>query len=226
MSREIKKEYLQKVQGGREHVTFRGLLAMAWEEWGENFSIQTELIQAPSEQNGNMAIAKSTLTIRLENNMAQVFVEHGDADDVNTSRNIAPHKVRMSMTRASGRALRLGLNIGEATAEEMGGEDDHEGQNRSQQNSQSRPERPNRGKDETATAEGGDADGEPFIDDNQEKAIRALCAKLDAEGEEAGVRKLEENFGYPIKMMSQSRASEVIEALNKRLHSRSKGRAK
>jgi len=101
---------------GKNHPTYAGVLNKAHE--GGLVSIQTKLIQAPLQDNHFMAIMHATVTMRDK----KVFEGIGDATPKNVNSMIAPHIVRMAETRAKGRALRDALNITEALAEEMGGD--------------------------------------------------------------------------------------------------------
>jgi hypothetical protein len=102
-----------RVVGETEAVTLKGLLALAHEDGLK--SVRTELVQAPTEQNGRTAIARSTVRTRRG-----VFTGIGDANPGNVNRRIAPHVIRMAETRATARALRLAVNIGEVSIEELG----------------------------------------------------------------------------------------------------------
>ncbi len=114
----VREEYLQKVQGGSQHVLYRGLLAMAHEKWGDNnWSMSVKVLQFPTDDNNQTTI--TTATVTTPNDMS--FTEIGDANPENVGRHIAPHSIRMAATRAKGRALRDALNIGEAMYEEVAG---------------------------------------------------------------------------------------------------------
>lgn len=114
----VREEHKQKVAGGAEHVLYKGLLAMAHEKWGTKWSMESKILQFPNDGNGHTTICQATLVLEG----GQTFVEIGDANPGNVGRNIAPHSIRMASTRAKGRVLRDGLNIGEAMHEEFGGD--------------------------------------------------------------------------------------------------------
>lgn len=97
---------------GKEHPTYAGVLAQAHPKLQ---GIQTELLQAPMEENRFMAIIKATVT----DTKGRVFEGIGDATPKNVNAMIAPHIVRMAETRAKGRALRDMLNIAQALKEEL-----------------------------------------------------------------------------------------------------------
>ena len=98
---------------GKMHPVYACVLDLAHERGLQ--SIVTELIQIPSEENGNTAITKATVTMKD----GSVFTEYGDANVKNVNPRIANAIIRMSATRAKGRALRDAVNIGEALAEEI-----------------------------------------------------------------------------------------------------------
>lgn len=105
---------------GRPHPLYKGVLRLAIENGLTELSVR--LLQAPDEANGGMAICEATAVFSGPDGQVRRFVEIGDADGKNTGAMIAPHRIRMSATRAKGRALRDALGIGEALSEEMGGE--------------------------------------------------------------------------------------------------------
>ncbi len=103
----------------KEVATYAGLLARAHEEGLKG--IITELLQVPSKDNGQVAIAKAQVTTGKG-----VFNGIGDASPANVNKKIAPHIIRMAETRAKARALRDAVNIGIVCLEELGGEEgDH-----------------------------------------------------------------------------------------------------
>jgi hypothetical protein len=106
------KDETGKVVGETDAIAFKGLLSLAHEEGLR--SVRTKLIQVPSEENGRTAIAISRVrTCRGR------FTGIGDANPGNVNRRIAPHVIRMAETRATARALRLAVNIGEVAIEEL-----------------------------------------------------------------------------------------------------------
>ena len=54
------------------------------------------------------------------------FSDIGDANSKNVNPMIVPHIIRQASTRATARALRIGLGIGMCSFEELGGEDETE----------------------------------------------------------------------------------------------------
>lgn len=102
-----------EVVGEADAVAFKGLLSLAHEEGLEE--VVTQLVQVPTEENGRTAIVTSRVVTRKG-----VFTGIGDANPQNTNRRIVPHIIRMAETRATARALRLAVNIGEVAIEELG----------------------------------------------------------------------------------------------------------
>ncbi len=100
------------IVGETEAISFKGLLSIAHDEGLR--SVRTRLVQIPSEENGKTAIAFSIVQTHRG-----VFTGIGDANPSNVNRRIVPHLVRMAETRATARALRLAVNIGEVALEEL-----------------------------------------------------------------------------------------------------------
>lgn len=115
---ELNKDEYVMLQGKR-HPLYRGVLRLAGESGLTELSVS--LIQAPSAENGGCAISQATAVFTGPDGKVRRFVEIGDADGNNCGKMIAPHRIRMSATRAKGRALRDALGIGEALIEELGG---------------------------------------------------------------------------------------------------------
>jgi hypothetical protein len=100
------------VVGETDAVTYKGLLSLAHEEGLR--SVRTSLVQIPSEANDRTAIAISVVRTGRG-----TFTGIGDANPSNVNRRIVPHIIRMAETRATARALRLAVNIGEVSIEEL-----------------------------------------------------------------------------------------------------------
>ncbi len=103
---------------GKQYVLFAGLLDEAHERGLRG--IDTELIQVPSDENGNVAVVKAV--VEMEDGRA--FGGIGDASPENVGRAIAPHLIRMAETRAKARALRDAVNVGATALEELSDGDD------------------------------------------------------------------------------------------------------
>ena len=101
---------------GKRFVLYAGLLEEAHSRGLR--SIETELLQVPAAENGDVAIVRAV--VRMEDGK---FAGIGDASPQNVGRMIAPHLIRMAETRAKARALRDAINVGVTAFEELGGEE-------------------------------------------------------------------------------------------------------
>lgn len=108
----MREEYMIERQGKR-YVLYAGLLDEAHNRGLR--SVETDLIQAPGQENGQTAIVKAV--VRTEEGK---FSGIGDASPENVGRNIAPHTIRMAETRAKARALRDAINVAVTALEELG----------------------------------------------------------------------------------------------------------
>jgi hypothetical protein len=102
---------------GRAFVLYAGLLDEAHQKGLK--AIRTRLIQAPCPENGETTICLA----EVEMEDGRVFSGIGDATPHNVGRNIAPHAIRMSETRAKARALRDAINVATVALEELGEDD-------------------------------------------------------------------------------------------------------
>lgn len=107
----MKKEFIVNRQG-KDFVLYTGLLDQAHREGLKR--ITTTLIQAPSDENGHLAICHAEVETEKG-----VFAGIGDASPQNVGRMIAAHTVRMAETRAKARALRDAINVGVTAVEEL-----------------------------------------------------------------------------------------------------------
>lgn len=111
----MREEFMIERQG-KQFVLYAGLLDEAHLRGLR--SIETDLLQAPSAENGGVAIVKAV--VRTEEGK---FSGIGDASAENVGRNIAPHIIRMAETRAKARAMRDAINVGVTAFEELGGDE-------------------------------------------------------------------------------------------------------
>jgi hypothetical protein len=125
----MREEYMIE-RHGKKYVLYAGLLAEAHARG--LVDIDTDLIQVPDDENGNVAIVKATVMIERGK-----FSGIGDASPENVGRNIVPHLVRMAETRAKARALRDAINVGVTAFEELGGDEPSE----AQETPQAKPDR-------------------------------------------------------------------------------------
>src|ERR671916_1082217 len=109
---EMRDEFMITRQG-KQYVLFAGLLDEAHNRGLRG--IDTELVQVPTPENGNVAVVKAT--VEMEDD--RTFSGIGDASPENVGRNIVPHIIRMAETRAKARALRDAVNVGATALEEL-----------------------------------------------------------------------------------------------------------
>ena len=196
----MREEYMIE-RGGRRFVLYAGLLEEAHARGLR--SIETELLQVPGAENGEVAIARAV--VRTEEGK---FSGIGDASPGNVSRAIAPHIIRMAETRAKARALRDAINVGVAALEELGDEE-------------VAPEAAR----EPRYAESSNIPGAQAGEGKNEVPKEALPATrkqlnyleaLIADVVEDGVPKFEDMVGKPISELSRGEASEWIGRLSGR----------
>ena len=80
--------------------------------------LEVVLVQAPSAENGQMAICRAT----AEFEGGLLFSDVGDASPQSVRGAMVPSLLRISSTRAKGRVLRDALNVGHVLLEELPGE--------------------------------------------------------------------------------------------------------
>jgi hypothetical protein len=188
-------------RGGRRFVLYAGLLEEAHARGLR--SIETELLQVPGVENGEVAIARAV--VRTEEGK---FSGIGDASPGNVSKAIVPHIIRMAETRAKARALRDAINVGVAALEELGDEEvvpEPAREARSVQSSRTPASQAAEGKDEVSK------EALPAT----RKQLNYLEA-LIADVVEDGVPKFEDMVGKPISELSRGEASEWIGRLSGR----------
>ena len=103
---------------GKQYVLYQGLLDEAHARGLKG--IDTDLVQVPTPENGNVAVVKAT--VEMED--GRTFAGIGDASPENVGRGIVPHIIRMAETRAKARALRDAVNVGATALEELSDGDD------------------------------------------------------------------------------------------------------
>jgi len=191
---------------GERYIRYSGLLEIA-HQIGLR-SIETELIQVPSEENGNVAIFKA----RTELESGQVFVSHGDASPQNVGRAIVPHVIRQAETRSKARSLKDATNVGAPIHGDVSEEEEHNPYPKAvpDPGSQAQGSPPNadmRGAAKQARANpGGSRARKSQID-----LLKTLAEEL--RGEE-GVARLEARIGKPLEELTSEQANEWIEKLN------------
>ena len=188
----MRDEYMIERQGKR-FVLYAGLLEEAHSRGLR--SIETELLQVPGKENGDVAIVKAV--IRTEEGK---FAGIGDASPQNVNRAIAPHLIRMAETRAKARALRDAINVGVTAFEELGGEEEVVAPSRNEE-SDGRPK-----------AQNEEGRGELPATRKQLNYLEALISDVVDDG----IGRFEEMVGKPVGELTREEASEWIGRLSGR----------
>jgi predicted amidohydrolase YtcJ len=192
----VREEYMIERQGKR-FVLYAGLLEEAHARGLR--SIETELLQVPKSENGEVAIVRAV--VRTEDGK---FTGIGDASPENVNRTIAPHVIRMAETRAKARALRDAINVGVTAFEELGGEDGGEVAGASPQVYDQ--------DEQQARAQREENRGELPATKKQLNYLEALISDVVEEG----VGRFEEMVGKPVNELTREEASEWISRLSGR----------
>ena len=189
----MREEYMIERQGKR-FVLYAGLLEEAHSRGLR--SIETELLQVPAKENGDVAIVKAV--IRTEEGK---FGGIGDASPQNVNRAIAPHLIRMAETRAKARALRDAINVGVTAFEELGGEEEVAVSSGTPENNAPQPR-----------AQQEEGRGELPATRKQLNYLEALIVDVVDDG----VGRFEEMVGKPVGELTREEASEWIGRLSGR----------
>ena len=209
----MREEFLITRQG-KQFVLFAGLLDQAHTEGLK--SIDTDLVQVPDPDNGNVAIVKAV----CEMEDGRKFSGIGDASPENVGRNIAPHIIRMAETRSKARALRDAINVGATALEELAETDGPESST-SRGQSSSRPTpissaQRSSGQRSTSSGNTQQADQEktgkrgPKARKSQVDLLKTLAVEWAGEG---GIERLEKRIEKPLKDLSRTEADMWIERL-------------
>lgn len=182
-------------RNGKPFVLYAGLLNEAHDRGLKG--IDTELIQAPTEENGQVAVCKAT--VEMED--GRKFSGIGDASPQNVGRNIVPHIIRMSETRSKARALRDAVNVGMASIEELSDDD-------GPATATTKPVTPLRRGAQQAS-EAAEAGPGPMRK-SQLDLLRTLAEELRGEG---GVDRLEKRIGKPLDQLTRAEGDEWIDRL-------------
>lgn len=194
----MREEYMIERQGKR-FVLYAGLLEEAHSRGLR--SVETELLQIPSAENGELAIVKAV--VRTEEGK---FSGIGDASPENVGRNIAPHLIRMAETRAKARALRDAINVGVTAFEELGdGNGEAAGGEAAPIRQRTEPER-----SESRQVVHEENRGELPATRKQLNYLEVLISDVV----EDGVAKFEEMVGKPVNELTREEASEWIGRLS------------
>jgi hypothetical protein len=189
----MREEYMIERQG-RRFVLYAGLLEEAHNRGLR--SIETDLVQVPTKENGEVAIVKAV--IRTEEGK---FAGIGDASPQNVNRTIAPHLIRMAETRAKARALRDAINVGVTAFEELGGEEEVVEATKSSERDDGRPK-----------AQVEEGRGELPATRKQLNYLEALISDVVDDG----IGRFEEMVGKPVGELTREEASEWIGRLSGR----------
>lgn len=208
----MREEYMIERQGKR-FVLYAGLLDEAHSRGLR--SIETELLQSPSQENGGVAIVKAV--VRTEEGK---FSGIGDASPENVNRAIAPHLIRMAETRSKARALRDAINVGVTAFEELGDEDSQvaEAPRAAERRAPERvPEKVAAGEARAEARNGQAAEKPEEVPKGELPATRKQLNYLEAlisDVVEDGVPKFEEMVGKKVGELSREEASQWIGRLS------------
>jgi len=109
---QMKREFVKHLNG-KDYVLYAGLLDEAHQQGLKG--IETQLVQVPSSQNGQLAICLAKVTMEKG-----TFTGLGDASPENVNRAMANALIRLAETRAKARALRDAVNVNMMAIEELG----------------------------------------------------------------------------------------------------------
>src|ERR687893_508013 len=212
---------------GKQYVLYQGLLDEAHARGLRG--IDTELVQVPTTENGNVALVKAVVEMEAADGSegSRTFSGIGDASPENVGRNIVPHIIRMAETRAKARALRDAVNVGATALEELSDGDEAPPANypppRGIQSAGSAPNgraggsKPEAVEDDsqgasqqTTTSRRGEGGSSQKARKNQIDLLRTLAEELRGEN---GVARLESRIGKPLGELSRAEADEWIDRL-------------
>jgi hypothetical protein len=134
----MKREFIVERQG-KPFVMYAGLLNLAHENGLR--SIRTDLIQAPTQENGHVAICGATVVLEKAGT-EYIYTGIGDAAVNNVGQAMRSSLIRMAETRAKARALRDAVNVGVSAFEELNETDGSDIGPRAVRNRGARQERP------------------------------------------------------------------------------------
>jgi hypothetical protein len=211
----VKKEFIVERQG-RSFVLYAGLLDLAHSQGLK--SIETKLVQVPSEANNRVAICTAVVVMEKDG-VERSFSGVGDAAPNNVAPAMALCLIRMSETRAKARALRDAVNIGVAAFEELGEEDAYDGApERGYELPAPRPVRQptrqatTRSQAPVRSAPVAAQPTDPITED-QLNAVRNLCRRSGVEADQMAA----EQFGVEgLAQITTAQAGELIRTLSSR----------
>jgi hypothetical protein len=109
----LDERFIKNIEG-KDFVLYAGLLDLANQKG--MVSLEVEILQFPTKENGNMAICRAM----AESKLGETFSDIGDADPTNCNYKVAKHLLRIASTRGKARCLRDFTNIGMTCLEELG----------------------------------------------------------------------------------------------------------
>jgi hypothetical protein len=208
---------------GKQYVLYQGLLDEAHARGLRG--IDTELVQVPTAENGNVALVKAMVEMEAADGSegSRTFSGIGDASPENVGRNIVPHIIRMAETRAKARALRDAVNVGATALEELSDGDEAPPATypppRGLQSADSAPNgraggskpEPVQGDPQGASQQTPSRRGKGGASQKARKSqidlLRTLAEELRGEN---GVARLESRIGKPLDELSRGEADEWI----------------
>lgn len=216
---------------GKQYALYEGLLDEAHTRGLR--SIDTELLQVPDAENGQVAIVKAVAELpKVDRQTGEILLDPetkkpiigrfsgiGDASPQNVNRQIAPHIIRQAETRAKARALRDAINVGAIPFEELSdasGADAPPAQATAQTNSLPTPIRsaPS-GQQSAGSADTGEETPaantrEPKARKSQVDLLRTLAVEWAGE---AGVERLEKRIGKKLTSLTRAEGDSWIDRL-------------
>ena len=211
---------------GKQYVLYQGLLDEAHARGLRG--IDTELVQVPTTENGNVALVKAVVEMEAADGSegSRTFSGIGDASPENVGRNIVPHIIRMAETRAKARALRDAVNVGATALEELSDGDEAPpatyppprgiqsvGSAPNGRAAGSKPEAvegDSQDASQQATSRRGKGGSSQKARKSQIDLLRTLAEELRGEN---GVARLESRIGKPLGELSRTEADEWIDRL-------------
>jgi hypothetical protein len=187
---------------GKDFILYEGLLDLAHQEG--LISMDVELLQIPSKENGDIAIAKA-----IAKTETKTFIDIGDAGPNSVNGMIRPHIIRMASTRAKARALRDLTNVGMTAIEELG--DDVEDKPNNKYSNNKKPNTTQINKPEI------DKDKQAIVDGSlaTDKQLRMLYALTKEKGFESMMGDyIKKTYNKDSsKALTKAEASEIIQML-------------
>src|ERR671917_1658592 len=214
---------------GKQYVLYQGLLDEAHARGLRG--IDTELVQVPTTENGNVALVKAVVEMEAADGSegSRTFSGIGDASPENVGRNIVPHIIRMAETRAKARALRDAVNVGATALEELSDGDDAPPTEDVGATARSRPTPIRNAR--SRTEEGADQSSQA-VEDNGQAERTAASSKKGGGSQKArksqvdllktlatewrgenGVERLENRIGKPLADLTRTEADDWIDRL-------------